>query len=192
MGADGIALGSGVVVEGACAGGPSTAAASWRRDHGARAEWQTVCGPVLGAMGGVQRATQDDEQAGRQGEGVAVTSSCRVVAGCSMETPLNPPVSRRRSAVSSLAPSIRSALRTAIWKRAPPHCLARARVLTHTRHSARSDSPEAAERWCQAFIVSRVPRHSATAVTASLKRLSAGVPGPVRSTCPRYLRLHRK
>jgi hypothetical protein len=106
VGADGIVLGSGVVVEGACAGGPSTAAASWRRDHGARAEWQTVCDPGWRAAGrraacsGRLRAT---DRAGRQGEGVAVTNSCRVVAGCSMETPLSPPVSRRRSAVLTLS-----------------------------------------------------------------------------------------
>lgn len=66
VGADGIVLGAGVVVEGACAGGPSTAAASWRRDHGASAEWQTACGPILGAAGGGRhRAT------GRAGQGRA-------------------------------------------------------------------------------------------------------------------------
>lgn len=84
VGADDILLGS-VVVEGACAGGPSTAAASWRRDHGARAELQTVRSPIRG-VSKVQRETQGVWQ-GRQREGVAVTNSCKVVVRDGDSTP---------------------------------------------------------------------------------------------------------
>lgn len=123
-----------------------------------------------GASGGVQRETQGDgqsrqgRQAGTQGEGFAVTNSCRVVAGCSMETTLlSPPVSRPECGaylVSSLAPSIRSALRTASG-REPLHTVLGAPVSSHTRVTL----PVQTHRK-QPSPAARAPPRSALAITA--------------------------
>ena len=110
------------------------------------------------AAGDGQRETQGDGQGrARQGRaGVARVSQSQTAAkwlfdGDSTESTRLQTTECGAFLVSSLAPSVRSALRTAIRVRAPPHCLVRRRILTRTRHSARPDSPEAAERWCQAY-----------------------------------------
>lgn len=116
------------------------------------------CGPILGGVG--RRAAGDTgrraEQAGQAGRhtGRGVRSHKQLQSGCRLfDGDYTTESTRLQAGVRCLPCLEPSAIyplgsQNSFRTRAPPHCLGRPRILTHARHSARSDSPEAAEPCC--------------------------------------------
>ena len=182
----------------ACAGGPRTAASSTR-------DAATMC-----TWGGAGRGRGRDERSGRPGgvqrrresgwqyrpsQSQTAAKSCSKMGsctfggraplqtdcGCSPVLSLNaPPAPGAHHPPTSIL--VRLPPRTAT-KRAPPHCLVHRRVLTHTRHCARSDSPEAAEHRLPAVHLSSPVLNTHRRRTIARLELRHALPRSVHSHC---------
>lgn len=96
----------------------------------------------------------------RQGVAVAVTNSCKAVfEDGELHIRRTGWLHSRRTVHPRTSITVRLAPAWNSNRRAPPHCLARRRILTHARHYARLDSPQAAEHRLSSFFLSNCNTH---------------------------------